>query len=130
MDIDEIFVNPIDTLSDPVEMILGEEELPSLSENIRPPYFIMKNIVFDKELEYFLADNGLPVYYTDGNVFKIIGRMLPTLSSVLRAKFLNTELSFVCKTGEELDLAIPDNLISFITIPSDDLMVFLDKKVE
>jgi hypothetical protein len=122
MEYDELFIEPLD--------VVDEDHLPLedlLDGEITPPYFITRNIVFAKELEYFLSPSqtqSLPVFFTDGVVFDLIGHMVPTLDYIFRAKFLDTKISYVDKDNEELDLNVPTNLIKFIMLPDDTLERF------
>jgi len=117
MDVDEIVIDPLyNDLANTENLLSTELDLFQLGKGVQNSYFIVRNIAFDDELGYFLSDTGLPVYYSDEGVFKNIGNMSPNLNSVLRAKFLDTGVSYVNSNGDELDLSIPENLALFITI--------------
>lgn len=120
LEVAELLIDLIDPLSIPEESDFEDlgQIIPILEEP-KAPYFLVDNLLFDKELEYFITEEGLPVYFFNGSTFKLVGNMQPFLDTVLRAKFLDVGLSYVDRDGEKRDLDDPSNLLTFIHTPSD-----------
>lgn len=105
------------TLDDIDKIPLGDEAAyDELEHPCDGAYFLMDHIVFEEELNYFITGTGLPVFCNISGKLKNIGEMDPTISNVLRAKFLKTGISFISSSREKLNFECPNDLYRFIEI--------------
>lgn len=111
VDVDMVTLDDIDKISFEDEVASKELEHPC-----EGAYFLMNHIVFEEELSYFLTDDGLPVFCVISGHLKEIGKMQPTVSRVLKAKFLKTGISFVSSSREKLTFNCPEDFYRFIEI--------------
>jgi hypothetical protein len=125
--------NQVETIVEELSLDLDISEdsvtIGSETDDIIVPCFLINNVVFEEELEYLLVpedvvngtvagDGGdiIPVYYRDGNGVELLGWMHPTTDSIILAKGLGIEVSFIGGDGEYLDFSNPSHFTRFISI--------------
>ena len=91
-----------------------EEDLVEMEEPPRP-FFLLKGVVFDAELDYVLEDSGVPTYHL-GDTFNLLGYIKPSVDVIVIIKFLNIEVLLYRKDKTVWDFSAPEHYISLISL--------------